>query len=389
MVRLFALVLTFIAAACQSNARSQEQVAITPQIRATAPDPSELNESITRSRHTAITSAVQLATPAIVSINVIEVQRVVYEDPLASWLNDPWFAPFFSQRRSRVMEHHVQNLGSGFLISPDGYIITNHHVVGNAIKVTVSLANGNTLDAQIVGSDQATDLALIKVEPHEPLHYLSFTSETEPIVGEWAIAMGNPFGLFEASEPSVTVGVVSAADRDLGRQRNSFYNDMIQTDASINRGNSGGPLINALGEVIGVNTAIYTESGGSVGLGFAVPAARAQRIIEELRTNGRVDRSYYTGFRHVEITAEIASALDLEKAGGLVVAEVDPGSPAQKAGLRPYDVILAMSEAPIEDVDDYLARLYDFRPGDTVAVSVLREGQPLTVQMQIGRRTTD
>ncbi|MYF41639.1 MAG: trypsin-like serine protease, partial [Rhodothermaceae bacterium] len=211
------------------------------------------------SRQTAITRAVQAATPAIVSVNVIEVQlqRVLYRDPIEDLFNDPFFGPFF-ERRSRVIEQPVEILGSGFVISPDGYIVTNHHVAGDAVKITVSLANGQTLDADLIGTDKATDLALLKVSTDEPLEYLRFSSEPEPIIGEWAIALGNPFGLFEAAAPTVTVGVISAAERDLGIQDGHILNDMIQTDAAINWGNSGGPLINALGEVIGVNTAIYT-----------------------------------------------------------------------------------------------------------------------------------
>jgi len=364
---------------CQIDAQSQEQ---TPQLQQSTVS---VNDSITSSRETAITRAVDVATPAIVSINVIEVQQVVYQNPFSDFLQDPFFEQFFSHRQSKIIERHVQSLGSGFVISPDGYIVTNHHVAGNALKVTVSLSDGQTLDAELIGADIATDLALLKVSPEEPLDYLNFSTLPEPIVGEWAIALGNPFGLFEASEPSVTVGVVSAAERDLGSQDGRFFHDMIQTDAAINRGNSGGPLINALGEVIGVNTVIYSQTGGSVGLGFAVPGAKAQRIINELRENGKVDRSYYTGISFVEVTPRIAQALDLSDTRGMLIADVDSGSPAEEAGFLPYDLIVALENESIINQEDYIARLYDFRPGDLVVYHVLRNNRKVQLTLQIGR----
>ena len=373
------LCLIIILPGCQQNVRSQAQLS-SPESAAA------VNDSITLSRQTAITRAVETATPAIVSINVIELQQVRYRDPFADFFQDPFFGQFFSERQSRIIERRVQNLGSGFLISPDGYIVTNHHVAGNATKVTVSLTDGKTLDAELIGADKATDLALLKISPDRPLEHLRFSESPEPIVGEWAIALGNPFGLFEAAAPSVTVGVVSAAERDLGSKDGRIYHDMIQTDAAINRGNSGGPLINALGEVIGVNAAIYSESGGSVGLGFAVPAAKAQRIINELRETGQVDRSYYTGISFVAVTAQIAEALGLEDTRGILIADVDSGSPAEEAGLLPYDLIVALQDESISNQDDYVARIFDFRPGDVVTYHVLRNNRRVQLSLQIGRR---
>ncbi len=373
------LSLSGILLGCQQNVHSQEHLG--------SPQSADVgNDSITLSRQTAITRAVETATPAIVSINVIELQQVRYRDPFADFFQDPFFGQFYSERQSRIIERRVQNLGSGFVISPDGYIVTNHHVAGNATKVTVSLTDGQTLDAELIGGDKATDLALLKISPDQPLDYLRFSDLPEPIVGEWAIALGNPFGLFEAAAPSVTVGVVSAADRDLGSKDGRIYHDMIQTDAAINRGNSGGPLINALGEVIGVNAAIYSESGGSVGLGFAVPAARAQRIINELRENGQVDRSYYTGISFVAVTTQIAEALALEDTRGILIADVDSGSPAEEAGLLPYDLIVALQDESISNQDDYIARLFDFRPGDIVTYHILRNNRRVQLSLQIGRR---
>jgi serine protease Do len=227
-------------------------------------------------------------------------------------------------------------------------------------------------------------MALLKVEPESPLAHLRFSETEQPIPGEWAIALGNPFGLFEASEPTVTVGVVSGVGRDFQPQENRIYRDMIQTDASINQGNSGGPLINALGEVIGVNTFIYSQSGGSIGLGFAVPAYKARDIVDELRRTGRVDRSYYTGLRGIDVNERIARALGLTDESGFIVRDVDPGSPAEDAGFRPYDVIYSFEGEPVAGQLDLAARLFDFRPGDVVHFKIHRDGQDLDLTMQLG-----
>lgn len=374
------LLLTLVTIGCQ-DATHREQALPGPPVEPVDDSLSALNATVTSSRRNAITQAVESAVPAIVSVNVIEVQRLRVQDPLSDLFNDPFFGQFFEPR---VVERQVQNLGSGFLISPDGYIVTNDHVVGNATKITVSLPSGETLDARLVGTDKASDLALVKVDPASALPHLAFHANEVPIVGEWAIALGNPFGLFEAAQPTVTVGVVSGTGRNLGQQSGRIYRDMIQTDASINRGNSGGPLLNALGRVIGVNTAIYSESGGSVGVGFAVPAWKAIRIVEELRANGAVDRSYYTGLRGVDVTQRIALALKLESAQGVMVESVERGSPAEAAGLMQYDIIVALEGERIASLDDYIARLHDFRPGDRITHSVLRSGRRLEISLHTG-----
>lgn len=373
---------------CNQNAQSQWPDRDAPPAIRVDTTLEAANRDISHGRQTAITRAVEAVSPAVVSINVTEVQQVRYRDPFAGF-SDPWFEYFFGRRtRERILEREVQNLGSGFVISPDGYIVTNDHVAGNATKITVAFPDGQQLEGRLVGSDPVSDIALIKVEPEDPLPYLKLSNDGTPIVGEWVIALGNPFGLFEAAEPTVTVGVVSATGRDLESTRGGrVYRDMIQTDAAINRGNSGGPLVNAMGEVIGVNTAIYSQTGGSVGIGFAVPADRVVRIVDELRTTGSVDRSIYTGLRVSGITPRIAQALELPSTNGVLVRDVDRGSPADQAGFAPYDVIVSVEGEAIGDHNDVMARLYDFRPGDQVRFGVIRDGRQREMVMRLGRQS--
>jgi serine protease Do len=269
------------------------------------------------------------------------------------------------------------------VISPDGYIVTNDHVAGNAAKITVSFPDGRELPGVLVGTDPESDLALVKVEPEEPLPYLAFTESEDLFVGEWAIALGNPFGLFEAAEPTVTVGVISAVGRDFAPQEGRVFRDMIQTDAAINRGNSGGPLVNALGEVIGVNTFIFSQSGGSVGIGFATPAWRARRIVEELQATGRVARPAPPGLNVRALNPRAARMLDLEVDEGLLVISVDPASPAEVAGIEPYDVILEIDDQRTPDSATASALLRSRRPGEAVQLLVLRNGRERQIEMTL------
>lgn len=380
---LFLVLATLLLTGCDRLVRSQQTEAPPPQ-RPAVTDTTQLNNQIAQTRQTAITRAVEAVSPAVVSISVTQVQQV--RDPFANFRNDPFFEYFFG-RRPDTRARQVESMGSGFVISPDGYIATNDHVAGNATRIEVLFPDGRSTEAELVGSDTPSDLALLKIDADESLPYLAFDTTSAPLVGEWVIALGNPFGLFEATEPTVTVGVVSATDRDLSAGRDGrLYRDMIQTDAAINRGNSGGPLVNALGEVIGVNTAIYSESGGSIGIGFAVPARKAVRILDELRTEGAVDRSYYTGLYLTTLDERIARALDLDRTTGVLVRDLDPDSPAARAGLQPYDVIVAIESETINTREDYVARIYDFRPGDRVEVRLLRDGEPLTLTLPIGRQ---
>lgn len=368
-VVLFALLFTALIG-CRQPAQSQQTIGDAPSL-------AQANEQIVDGRETAITRAVRRAGPAVVSINVLEVRTV--RDPRY----DAWFGSFAPPR---YRQQQVQQTGSGFVVSPDGLVVTNEHVVGNASRITVSFPDGETFPASLVGADQATDLAVVRIDTGRDVPYLEWSRAGAPVVGEWAIALGNPFGLFEATEPSVTVGVVSATRRDLDSQgQGRLYRDMIQTDAAINQGNSGGPLLDALGEVMGVNTAIYSRTGGSVGIGFAVPAQRARAIVEELVESGSIDRSYYTGLGVVDLDARIARALETSRTQGAFVRSVDDGSPAAAAGVEPYDILVGISGEPVTSATDYVARIYDFRPGDKVTLDVERGGRVQRLLLQIGR----
>ncbi len=224
--------------------------------------------------------------------------------------------------------------GSGFFISDDGYLVTNHHVIENGTEFTVIDRDGKEYDAKLIGADKRTDLALLKVESDETFTYVDFAKEA-PQVGEWTVAIGNPFGL----GGSVTAGIVSARGRDIGA---GPYDDFIQIDAPVNRGNSGGPAFNMHGEVIGVNAAIFSPSGGNVGIAFAIPASTAQDVIMELKDDGTVVRGWL-GVQIQNVTDDIAESLGLEEARGAIVAEAQENSPAQKAGLRSGDTILPLT----------------------------------------------
>ena len=374
------LLILFVLVGCRQPAQSQQiPEDMPPPQRVEPPDePGVVTDGIYQQRQTAITRAVEHVAPAVVSINVIEVRQVRVRDPFS---NDPVFEYFFGQRQGRVQQQQIQGVGSGFVISPDGYIVTNDHVAGNATKITVSFPDGRELAGRLVGTDPESDIALVKVEPEAPLPYLAFTESEDLYVGEWAIALGNPFGLFEAAEPTVTVGVISAIGRDFAPQEGRVFRDMIQTDAAINRGNSGGPLVNALGEVIGVNTFIFSRSGGSVGIGFATPAWRVRRIVDEVRETGSVARPAPPGLNVRALNARAARMLGLDVDAGLLVISVDPDSPAALAGIQPYDVILAVDGQGTPDSATASALLRSRRPGETVDLRVLRDGEERDVAL--------
>lgn len=313
-------------------------------------------------------------TAAVVNISTTQVVKNPMAFDQGAGPTDP-FQEFFHQFFGNVPRTlRTHSLGSGFIIREDGYVVTNNHVVDEATEITVKLSDGREFPAKIIGRDQKTDLALLKITAAN-LPVVSFGDSDQLQVGEPVMAIGNPFGL----EGTVTTGIVSAKGRVIGE---GPYDNFIQTDASINPGNSGGPLVNAAGQVVGIDTAIYSQSGGSVGIGFAIPINLAKTILPQLEAKGHVTRGWL-GVSIQPVTPELAKALQLPKEEGALVAEVLPDSPAAKAGVQAGDVIVAYEGHPIAKVSD-LPRLVAGTPtGQSATVQVLREGKPLTFTAKI------
>ena len=334
------------------------------------------------SRHTAITRAIESVEPAVASISVVQIQ-----DVYNPFTRDPFF-DFFFPERSRKREVHSS--GSGVVISPDGYVLTNYHVIENATEVIVTLPGGEEFEAEIIGTDYITDLALLKLNGRN-FPYATLGDSYDLIIGEWVIALGNPFGLFDISkQPTATAGIISAVDMDFGPQKGRVYKDMIQTDAAINRGNSGGPLVNSMGEVIGINTFIYTASQfteGSIGIGFAIPINLAKDIAEELKVSGKVDRSFSTGLAVERLTAEVAEYLNVPFTKGVIVVEVEAGSNAEKAGVEIGDIISAVNGQKINSSREILKIIKesDLRSGNRIMLTLYRDGKTLTKYIILAR----
>ena len=293
--------------------------------------------------------------------------------------NDPieeFFNRFFGESPPR--ENSQRSLGSGILISKDGEILTNYHVVRNADAIRVKLADQTEFEARLIGKDDRTDLAMIKIRRsggNLPFARLGSTSQLD--VGDWVMAIGNPFGL----EHTVTAGIVSAKVRVIGA---GPYDNFIQTDASINPGNSGGPLINAAGEVVGVNSAIFSQTGGNVGIGFAIPIDLAKKVADQLRKNGRVVRGWL-GIRAQDVSPQLASSLGIVRGGEMaVVTEVTEGSPAAEAGIKTSDIVVEFNGKPVPRSHDFPTVIADTPPGQKVTLKILREKKEQTVAVKIG-----
>lgn len=338
--------------------------------------------SVSGSRRNAITSTVSLCSPAVVGINVLEVRQLRYRSP---WGDDPFFRQFFPDQ---VYNQQIQELGSGFLISPDGYIITNDHVAGNAKEITVTMTSGEKYKAELVGTDQVSDLALLKIDGKN-LPYIKLGNSDDVIVGEWVVAFGNPFGLFDRNnKPTVTVGVVSTTNINLQGQQGRSYRGMIQTDAAINSGNSGGPLVNGLGEVIGVNSVIFTPNQGNIGLGFAIPINRVKSIIAELKRSGKIERAFYTGLEVQDVDARVARYFGLEKVEGVIISNVERRSPGDRAGFKPGDIIVEVSGERIADQSYLFSILEEKRVGDVLKLRVLRDRKLIELSLPLEKRPT-
>lgn len=289
---------------------------------------------------------------------------------------EEFFKDFFDRQRPDNAPRRAQSLGSGFIVDPTGIIVTNNHVIADADEVKVTLHENVQLSAKVIGKDAKTDLAVLKVEPSKPLPFVKFGSSDAARVGDWIIAIGNPFGL----GGSVTTGIISARQRDINA---GPYDDFLQTDASINRGNSGGPMFNLAGEVIGINTAIYSPSGGSVGIGFAIPSSLASPVIDQLRQFGKARRGWL-GVNIQSVTDEIAESLGLDKAKGALVARVTEGGPADKAKIQSGDVITKFDGKDVNEMRR-LPRIVAETPVDkAVPVTVWRKGKEVQLQVKVG-----
>jgi len=309
---------------------------------------------------------VQRVLPAVVNISVTETVQPS-EDPLAT-LPPALQRQFRSALRNR---RQVQGAGSGFIIDPSGYIVTNDHVVQNADKIVVTLSDGTELPARVMGVDELTDVALIKVEAPRALPAVTFGNSRDVQVGDWVVAAGNPYNI----GGSVTAGIVSARGRNIGE---GPFDDFIQIDAPINPGNSGGPVFDESGQVVGMNTAIVSPSGGSVGIGFAIPAEIVSRIVTELRRNGHVERGW--------IGVSIPPDEEQPGGSGVQIDTVDRSGPAAHAGLRPGDVVVAVDGQPVDTANALIKAIADHSPGTRVRVTVQREGRAIEMPVTVGRR---
>jgi len=346
---------------------------------------SKVNDEITNSRRNILTETVKNVSPAVVGINVIQIRQ--YQDPFSSFFDDPFFRQFFGNRGTYSQK--VRGLGSGFIISEDGYILTNDHVAGNATEITVTMTNGKHYKAKLIGTDPITDICLLKID-EKNLPFIAFGNSSDIIIGEWVIALGNPFGLFELNDkPTVTIGVISATGMNLQPINNRYYLNMLQTDAAINGGNSGGPLVNSLGEVVGMNTLIFTGNSGAqgnIGLGFAIPINKVKRIVDELKVNGKIDRDFDIGLRIQSLDESIATYYNLQDTKGVIITQIMPRSTAGKSGLKVGDIIFQVDEYKINNEQTLIGVFQEFRTGQTISIKILRDSEELIKKMTLERK---
>ncbi len=327
---------------------------------------------------------VERVSPAVVSVTAEEL-ATDDETGLPDNIPDPFRELFkqFNQGRPVPQPHKAVSMGSGFIIDKSGLIVTNNHVIDGSKKIKVKLPDGRSFDAKLIGSDAATDVALLKVTPDKPLPTVEFGNDRQLRVGDWVVAVGNPFGLSN----TVTAGIVSSIGRDLGGA-DQPYTDFIQIDAPINRGNSGGPTFDLRGQVVGMNSMIFSPSGGSVGIGFAIPASTIRETVAQLESHGRVARGWL-GVQIQSVTPEMATSLGIAEPKGAIVASIIPDSPAAKAGLRQGDVITAINGKRVEDSHDLTRRVASLSAGKMASFAVNRDGSSRTVEVTIAQKKED
>jgi serine protease Do len=356
--------LAFAANEDQASAPVNADVAATPRV---IPDFADL---------------VAKVKPAVVSVTTkLDVHETADEGPDQSGPMPMPFGQMMPHGGMQEQQHAVEARGSGFIIDANGTIVTNNHVVKDARSVSVTLSDGTTLPAHIVGRDPRTDLAVLKVDAKKPLPYIQLGDSAKVRVGEWVVAMGNPFGL----GGTVTAGIVSAKGRDIGE---GPYDQFIQIDAPINQGNSGGPLFTQDGKVVGVNSAILSPTGGSIGIGFAIPSNVVKTVAAQLEASGHVTRGYL-GLASQPVSAQMAKALNLSDDSGALVASVVSDGPAAKAGVQPGDVIQSVNGEKVATPRDLAVDVAAVKPGDTAKLDILRNGETQTVSVPVGQMPND
>ena len=320
-----------------------------------------------------LSAAAKKAMPAVVNIFT----STVIKTPIHPFMEDPRFRFFFGDPDNEPQSS--SSLGSGVIVSPEGYILTNHHVVEAADQIEVALADGRKAKAHVIGSDPETDLAVIKIDLPDELPAITFGRPERAQVGDMVLAIGNPFGVGQ----TVTMGIISALKRDhLGL--NTFEN-FIQTDAAINPGNSGGALVDVNGNLLGINSAIYSPNGGSLGIGFAISANTAKKTMEQIIQSGSVTRGWI-GAGVQELTPELAESFKLGSAEGLLITEVTPDGPAEQAGIKTGDILIAIDDSVVDDWNAMLETVTNLPPGKVVKLKLLRNGTAMSLPVKIGKR---
>ncbi|MCG8546352.1 MAG: Do family serine endopeptidase [Alphaproteobacteria bacterium] len=344
-------------------------------------------------------AVIERVSPAVASIHVSHSRNIAaapqgermtpggpegMEDFLKRFFGEDWAKRFGDRQNDREFRwspsprQPAQGAGSGFIIDEDGYVVTNEHVIRGASKITVGLKGGKKYTAKLVGSDSLTDIAVLKIEAKEDLPFVKFSKEDTPDVGDWVVTIGNPFGLGH----TVTAGIVSAHHRNIGH---GPYDDFIQIDAPINKGNSGGPAFNTKGEVIGVNTAIFSPTGGSVGIGFAIPAATVENVVAKLKDDGRVERGWL-GVQIQGVTDDMADSLGFDKAKGAIVSKVLADGPAKDSDLKQGDVIVKVNGEAVDSARALPRLIADIKPGKAAQLEVIRDGKEKSVTVKLASR---
>ena len=341
--------------------------------------PSSSND-ISKSRENAITNAIDIASNSVVGVNITQIRKERINP-----FFDPFWDDFFPHKRS----YKVESFGSGVIISKDGFIVTNEHVIKNASEIIITTVGGEKYEAEIIGSDELTDIALLKIDNNN-LPSANLGDSDELIIGEWAIAIGNPLGLFNVSnQATATAGIISGTNMDFGQKKSGrVYQNMIQTDASINPGNSGGPLVNSNGQVIGINTFIMTGdsySQGSIGIGFAIPINLVKEIVEELKTNGEIKRNYTTGIQVQNLDSMMRKYLKLNIDYGVIITNIDKHSSGEKSGLKIGDIIMKVNNKKIKKSSDII-RIIDeglHRTGDSIKITIMRNDYIYDIMLKL------